>query len=268
MSRSIPRFPSAFDNTLPVMRLTRAESGRGINRTVALPDGRRGSVFSEARLMNDPRLGSLFKSFDDMFDSATATLVGRNESGYHGNALDAEKLIYISKVQPPFRDLIASTQQERRDYLQATEKSLEWRRDAEPNFHMRSDLRQWLLSHSVADRLIILLKADYALTVSALEIGQAVIGLDDQQWSDWLDHARAVIHVHRAGTAADFPLKPSVEFMSAAGADMNSAIEAAQEKVKAFHERSDLLNSAEHYLQAVAKFISLVADTDVATILG
>lgn len=264
----VATFPKAFDSTLPVMRLARADNDAGTNLALTLPDGRRASVFSEVRLMNSPKLGKQLKLMDGLLASSSATLIERNEAGYHGAALGVEKQTFVAKIVPVFRETARQTRTARAEHAARLTRTLDWNRAAEPNPVLRGDLRRWLLGHPVSERIGLLMQADYAVVVSALEIGQVVTGLDNAQWEAFLNHARAVIYIHKAGTAADFTLKPSVENITASGIDHVAAYKNAHNMLDQMREDGDLLETAEYYLQATAKFIALLGDVKIESIIG
>ncbi|CAM3764959.1 hypothetical protein [Paracoccus yeei] len=254
-------------NTLSTIKLSRAVNERGNIVTATVPDGRMGSLFVAKEIADDPKLGPAFKMMESTVTESSETLVARNEDGYHGKALETERDTFRAKVTPAFHHAIKVTQDARSNYHVRVVRTTEFNRNAEPNAYLRHDLRQHLMKHDAATRMKILLDSNYDMAVAALEIGNDVIGVDQRVWDDFLDHARALIHIRNAGIDASSVRKSTPEFISAAGTDPDAAMAQAKDAVKRLHEDGEVLDLAESCLKHVAAFISLLADKSVEEIL-
>lgn len=261
--------PAAFDNPpLPVMEITTADSGRGIHRAVKLPDGRTASLFSNSILMKSDVLGKTFREFDSVFAAAASRVVERNQSGLYRAALAVEQTTFLATVRPAAQHAIRVTREARQAHQARLASAMTWNRDAEPNSTLRSDIRRHLLGLSVPERIAALNRADFATTVSALEGGAEILGIEPTAWSRFEDHARVVIVVHKTGLDGRYSLQPTLDAITATGPDPVAARATGDLMRRQLQASETELKAAEDYLQAVAKFGALVGNCSPSEILG
>ncbi|WP_423212328.1 hypothetical protein [Paracoccus yeei] len=254
-------------NTLSTIKLSRAPNVRGNTVTVTMQDGRIVAVTAFSEIVNHPKLGPTVKMLDAVTNEAAADLVAKNEDGYHGKALDAERATFFAKVKPTLDHTIKVAKETRADYGVRRARTLEFNRDAEPGPALRSDLRRYLMSRDPAQRIAVLLASNYDMAVAAVEIGSNVIGVDQKVWDEFLDRARALIYIRNTGTDGSSVRKSTPEFITAAGTDPDAAMASANEAVNRLHEDGEILDLAESYLQSMVAFVSLLSDKPVKEIL-
>lgn len=261
-------FATGFANDpLPIIQFNRAESDRGSVSNLTTPDNDKRTLYLDRALSQHKTLGKAFVQADTIVAQEAQRLVAQQTNGYHGAAFNTEQTRSFTTIKPPVVATIQVVRDFRRDHNKRLIRSLQFNRDSEPSAALRSDLRQWLLSNAPAQRMALLIDADYTLAVSALEIGRVPLGLDETQWSKFCDVAGRVIFIHQTGLESDYTRKPSLQLITAAGIDTDRLNKAADERVKELHRDTDVLELAEAYLQAVVSFVALLCNASAEELL-
>lgn len=190
--------------------------------------------------------------------AALEHLQGRSLDGYGGKAFDFEASNQLARLKPTLAAALSGIQARNTKHAARRIEMLSFNLDAQPNQYMRHELRDWFMSHDMPSRIQLMNGADYALSVSILEGGQALAGVDAEIWNRFLDRAVAAIHIQKVGLDNDHRLKPSEENLTALGIDQKAVMKAATDAVARYHAETDLLKLAEAYLQSVVRALMLI----------
>lgn len=250
---SSPSQPAAFENapSLQVTNITETHQGRGMQ--VATPKGKSTLYCSILVSKKFPEIATL----DTALAVALNHLKSRNMDGITGKAFNFEAETEFAKLKPYLNRAIGAVRDRRSNHAVRRGRMFSFD-TAEPNGHLRSDLRQFFLTHSKPDRIRVLSNADYNMAVSIFEGGKDFAGVEDTFWNDFLDRAAALIHIRKVGLESGYLLNSTPQNITASGVDHTAVMDAANEAVKAFHSERDLLDLAESYLKTVVAAISLV----------
>lgn len=261
-----PRFPVAYAAS-DDLSFTKNETQHGTNHTLRV-GGQTLSVFHAGPIMKHEIIGPSANMLSAIFADATNNIQDRRADGYTGNALASVIETQVARIKPVFNDYVAKVKDVRSNHSVRKARVLEFNRNAEPNAHLRSDLRNWFLSHDPSKRIELALDADFELAAAIYEGGQRIAGLDDSIWIEFIDRYMALNHIRIAGLESAYALKPSPEFITNAGVDRDAVLDVARKAVKAFHYEVELLDMAEQYAKAIVAALVLLTGKPASEFIG
>lgn len=261
-----PRFPAAFAAS-DDLTFTKNETQHGTNHTLRVGDQTL-SVFHAGPVMKHEIIGPSANMLSAIFADATNNIQDRRADGYTGNALASVIETQVARIKPVFNDFVAKVKEVRSNHSVRKARVLEFNRNAEPNAHLRSDLRNWFLSHDPSKRIERALNANFELAAAIYEGGQRIAGLENATWAEFLDRYMALNHIRIAGLESAYALKSSPEFITNAGVDQKAVLDVAQKAVKAFHNEVELLDMAEQYAKAIVAALVLLTGKPASEFIG
>lgn len=229
-------------------------------------DGRSASYLTTTALSKHPKFGPAINAFDGALAAALDRIATLNADGYTGAALDREVESQLSRLRPVMLAAISEIRKIRGEHQARKARTLEFPREA--NAPLRSDLRNWWLSHEAPQRIGLALNGNWMLLSALIEAGQEFSDLSPELWNQIEMRFMALNHVKVAGLDASNVIPSTTEFLTGAGPDHAAAFALAMQAVKAWEAEIDLLNLAESYFQAALQALMLVSGKSAIEITG
>lgn len=253
---------------LPEYRYQEHADDRGENFMIVHPDGRRIAMHVPTALSQNERIGKPIASAASIGMNQFKHFVQSNQDGIHGAALQREADHVVTAIKTVMKWTVDEVRNERANLQRRKAESLNFNRDAAPNAHVRAEIRNWFRTQSNAVQVKMLLDADYNLAVSVLEIGPKFLGIAPDVWQKFETRAMAALHVKKSALDASNSLQSTPEMITAAGVDMDAAMQQAEKAVERLNSEMAALDDAERFLQSMVQMQCLISGKTPSEILA
>jgi len=271
MKHSIPsalfvKSPAAYDNTDPAqisVSTSRQETEAGPVRNVRY-NGLTGVVVAHRKLLDSTALGGAVRSLEAQLGISVEKISEANSNGAQGNYLAVEVERHTAPIVAAWNNYNQVTRRTRENFAVRKARVMAV---PEGNESLRATLAAWYFSHSPVERIKLAIGAEFDLAASIMQLGQKVSGLDDRVWTEFTDHWLGIRHIQMSGMQADYALRPSTDFITAAGPDTKAAYDAARKLVGEFKAEMELLDLAEQFAQSVLNVLMMITQKTASEFL-